>query len=241
MKIKYYKLSVLLITVAILIMFIVNIYLDQSPVYIKYLACNPIFSREPGYSALHKAAYLGDNKKVLKLLKNGADINEVAAVSGTPLYLAVIQGNVNTVKLLLAKGARVNDDIRNDVCTPTLDCALKTRHLHIAELLLAQGTNINMKSKWHEPLLIRYTGSSDLNITKWLIEHDADVNISDKYGQTPLFYSIQNCNTVIAHNLIINGADIDINDVNGRSPLYYAQRNNCSNIVKMIEDKAKKR
>ena len=57
---------------------------------------------------LHDAATIGDETRVIQLLKSGATINEQDERGWTPLHYALAQGNRTTVWLLLEHGADIN-------------------------------------------------------------------------------------------------------------------------------------
>lgn len=61
-----------------------------------------------GYTALHMAAYNGQDQNVSDLLDAGANINVTDINGYTPLMLAVVWGNEKTVKVLLERGADVD-------------------------------------------------------------------------------------------------------------------------------------
>jgi ankyrin repeat protein len=64
-----------------------------------------------GFTTLHEACGFVDDPEAAELLiKNGANIEALNYDGETALQEAVVNGNVRIVKLLLEKGARVNED-----------------------------------------------------------------------------------------------------------------------------------
>jgi hypothetical protein len=98
-------------------------------------------TNEYGYSALYLAAQ-GDEKMTQLLLHSGADAN--ARSSSTPLQGAAQRGNLATVRILLAAGARI-EDTDGSGWTPLFSAALAGK-LDVIEELLAAGANVNTRS-----------------------------------------------------------------------------------------------
>jgi Ankyrin repeats (3 copies) len=93
---------------------------------------------------LHDAAQRGDIASVRRLLSAGADINEFDDLGNTPLHYAAAGEHLDTVGLLLQRGADVN--ARHEPSTgntPLRDIAA-TCSLRMAERLLNAGANPTM-------------------------------------------------------------------------------------------------
>jgi hypothetical protein len=98
-----------------------------------------------GFSALSYAARAGDEKMAQLLLNSGADVNaRSATLHDTALARAAQNSNGETVRILLAAGAHV-DDRDGAGWTPLFNAALKG-DLEIAEALLSAGADVNARS-----------------------------------------------------------------------------------------------
>ena len=72
-------------------------------------------------NALVKAASAGDTKKVLELIKNGANVNAKMDDGLTALMFAAYKGYEDIAELLISNGAKVN--IQGKYCKTALDYA----------------------------------------------------------------------------------------------------------------------
>ena len=70
-----------------------------------------------GNSALNIAASNGFTEIAQLLIDKGADVENVGGADLTPLMNAAVAGNIAIVRMLLAKGARVTDDLLMSVQT----------------------------------------------------------------------------------------------------------------------------
>lgn len=78
-------------------------------------------------------------------ISQGADVNGKCGGSGpTPLMYAAGAGRCDLAQLLLAKGAKVNDALKNGM-TALMAAALKNR-VEMVKLLLKKGADVNMKN-----------------------------------------------------------------------------------------------
>ena len=76
------------------------------------------------------------------LIENGADVNG-KALRGTPIFHAIIWGNLKSVKLLLDNGADIN--IRNQERETPLSCVKRLGENEIVALLLKYGATEDNK------------------------------------------------------------------------------------------------
>ena len=90
-------------------------------------------------TALHRAAYRGNNDAVDLLLTKGASIAVMDEDNHTPLHHAALNGNTSTVELLLTKGASIEATTK-DAETP-LHFAARIGHTDTVELLLGKGAS----------------------------------------------------------------------------------------------------
>jgi outer membrane protein assembly factor BamB len=88
--------------------------------------------------ALWDAARSGDTARVAALLDKGVDVNAKARYGATALFFAADQGRLETVKLLVARGAEINLEDTFYRFKP-IDMALQNGHADVGIFLLEKG------------------------------------------------------------------------------------------------------
>ena len=87
---------------------------------------------------LYKEASRGNTELVLELIASGADVNhKTLCERNTALHAAALGGHVETVKALLAHGAKIN--VENSGFATPLDNAIILQRGEIIELLKSRG------------------------------------------------------------------------------------------------------
>jgi ankyrin repeat protein len=125
-----------------------------------------------------------NREKVIQLLlEHGADVNARDKKSRAPLYFAV-SGDLTLLKLLLAKGARV-DEVRSGRWSALHQACTMNTPLENVEFLLKSGADVNARSEDRStPLHVAaFLGRAD--IVKMLVEHGASLTARDAQGLTP--------------------------------------------------------
>lgn len=101
---------------------------------------NAVSSTTEYGSALHAAAYRGDEEIVQVLLDVNANVNLFRDKFGTPLQVAAFQGNLGVVTLLLDHNADTNS--KAGIHGTALQAAAQRGFLDIVEKLVASGADV---------------------------------------------------------------------------------------------------
>jgi ankyrin repeat protein len=184
---------------------------------------NALLELKPEQSDLNRAlaiaAINGDLAKISLLLLAGAEVNaDFDEGYDTPLGHAINDNNLELVKFLLDKGAKVSDH--------ALVNAAIDGNIGIGKLLLGAGAPLNGRSVSGDSSLHEAIRENHLEFATWLIEQKADINAVNDVNETPLHLAIFYKHWEFALNLIKLGADTTIANVENMSPLDYIDKEN---------------
>jgi len=184
-----------------------------------------------GRAPLHVATLALQPKAVEFLASHGADVHAPEPRIGwTVLHNEVLNGHLETARLLIAMGADVNalDTGRR---APII-WAAGGGQLPAVELLLDRGADIMTRTAadWtplHVAAAIAYGEMMEL-----MLQRGATVDASDEKGQTPLHYSAGKGHAAGAALLIRHGADVNAKDNEGKRPLDLATDEGVRELLK---------
>ncbi len=142
---------------------------------------NPVIS--PADRELLITVGQGQVARAEALLKAGANINTPHPPWQLTPLLVASELDFNMVKLLVARGAKVNVHDR-DGLTPLMR-AVALRDLRMVQLLLDADAQINVKDNRGHTALTHAVLRSDAAILKLLIDRGADVDVVAAMGTTP--------------------------------------------------------
>lgn len=166
------------------------------------IAASPFCGRTPLQAAMQK-----QYPEILNaLLKAGADPN-LTNGNQHPLYEAASNGNLETVKILLKAGVKIND-IHQE---PVLVTAADKGHLELVKLLLEAGADVNISlGQCGETALQAAASRGNLGIVNALLEAGADVNAAapPQNGRTALQAAVYQENLEVANVFLKAGADV---------------------------------
>ncbi|XP_048254555.1 ankyrin repeat domain-containing protein 17-like [Haliotis rufescens] len=190
----------------------------------------------------------------------GADVNEhyspvlyfyPRAHHQRPLYLAIENGHVGVLELLLQKGCDIDKqrglgcalksqnthmtrfplDRGVQVDGDALCIACRLKNLRIIKMLFEEGATVDMISiKGDTPL----HGACDPNVVSFLLEKGANVNVKNETGDTPLYAAAWDGYTECVDLLLRAGASVNVQNNTGNTPLYAAELGGYTECVDLL-------
>lgn len=131
-----------------------------------------------GQSALHIALKDDSDKALQSLLKHpGLNVNSANSAGETPLMLAALRGRLDTVQLLVARGALIN----REGWTP-LHYACSGPDNGVTAWLLGQGAHLDARSPNGSTPLMLAAGYGGLTSAEILLKAGADPALRNEQG-----------------------------------------------------------
>lgn len=152
--------------------------------------CETIISLRPQVSAniMHEACIYDRPHIVEMLLSKGAPIDENPTGGWPPLYRAAVQGSLQTVTLLLDKGA--NPNVRIDSGKTPLFGAEPfpefKKYKMIIQSLLSHGASINAQDNQGDTVLHHWVPLGRAQAVQYFLQLGADPNIKNHSGKLPV-------------------------------------------------------
>jgi ankyrin repeat protein len=184
------------------------------------------------------AAESGDVAQMTALLDSGLDPNTAQLNGGplcpedpmlTPLQAAVCAGQVDTVKLLLDRGARADTLLGRGGTALTLAAQLGRRI--IAKTLLDHGADPNTRDRSGTTPLMVASRAGNAPLVRLLLAAKAEPGLTDAVGNTALTVAGSG---ETAKLLIDGGADPAVPNNAGDSPLKAALKDGRTSVVEVL-------
>ncbi|XP_069670620.1 uncharacterized protein [Periplaneta americana] len=165
----------------------------------------------------------------------------------TPLSWAACRGHLETVRLLVEKGAEVNT---SDVFLPSpLHGAIYGSHVNVVKFLIKSGANVNAYDRNDQSPILAATRQNNVDVVKPLMKEGADVNAYNTYGESladvyacvtygesPIFAAARGGNVDTVRLLMDNGADVNVCNMFGEIPIFAAARGGNVDTVRLLMD-----
>ena len=226
---------------------------DPNAIDIRWL-CRDDFCQIYGENetALHISAERGYVEIVKQLIKAGANVNAVYAVTAgdaggdfTPLTNAAQGGHAEVVKLLLEAGVDANSKANNFYCLTALGHALAGGHADIVDMLLRAGARIDYGASDYarhlrgpevcvpEATFVAAAEGGFVHLVQRMLEAGAPPNASAGYlsGTTALSAAATNGHVDVVSLLLTAGADADQHEEYGTTALGHALNNGYIDVV----------
>lgn len=118
-------------------------------------------------------------------------------------------------------------ELRDDNGKTALMVAAKTGHMHLAQLLVEAGANIDEVTDMLGTAFMFAVLGGEQEIACWLVEQGADVNKIGSNGWTAVTIACSKGDVAMLHWLISLGVDTRVRDVYGFTPLTQAVSYGC--------------
>ncbi|RLN50014.1 hypothetical protein BBJ28_00006327 [Nothophytophthora sp. Chile5] len=129
------------------------------------------------------------------------------ADGATPLHVAAMHGQLDTVKVLVARGASLSAALPGGATG--LHLASASGFTDVASYLLDQGLAVDERTISGATPLHEAAFQGHVEVAQLLLERGADVDAATQRGTTPLHRAAENGHVQIAELLIAHGAHID--------------------------------
>ncbi|PFX12763.1 serine/threonine-protein phosphatase 6 regulatory ankyrin repeat subunit B-like [Stylophora pistillata] len=175
------------------------------------------------------AAKSGNITRLENLLSRGHDVNSKDDNCVTPLRIAVLYRQSETVRYLLEKGA--DPFVKGNYKRNLLHLASYGGQVAIIDEMIKQGLDINSKDGNGDTPLILAAAFGGKKAVKYLLQRGADPTIKGYYGRNALHAGND---VAIIEILLSSGVHIDTKDADGNTPLIMAAANANGDAVNYL-------
>lgn len=167
------------------------------------------------------AATNGQYDRLLKLLENNANINELNPETfDNALMAAIGNGDEEIANLLLDKG--INAKHKNKNNQSALHIASNYGLYDTVNKLLKAGLPVNDRDNGGNTPLMYAAASPNTYVTDLLIDNGAKLEDRNSDGETPILIAARTGNTKTVENLVKKGADATVVDNKGNGAIMKA-------------------
>jgi Ankyrin repeats (many copies) len=150
------------------------------------------------------------------------------------LHEAALNGKLEKAKALIKADPSLVFIQQSYAQQAPLHLAAEFGRKDVAELLLANGADVEAKAYggWTPLLQAVFGGHKDL--VELLVAHKANVNYQEDAGRTPLHVAAENGYTAIAAFLLANKAEVNVKNRDGMMPLHVAVARGDKDMVELL-------
>ncbi|XP_059176241.1 putative ankyrin repeat protein RF_0381 [Physella acuta] len=169
------------------------------------------------------------------LVQSNSNVNIQNKRGQTPLMLAVEQGNIEIINILLKHGAKAI--YKTNLGLAALQHAISKRSVKSLESLILAGADINVRNTKGETFLIHAVKLARPEIVDLLIQSGVDVNVQDKEGNSALMLNAAthspSCSR-IEELLLKAGANVNVQNNHGETHLLQMVKLSQPDIINLL-------
>ena len=174
-------------------------------------------ANEPGEAKIAAAARDGERAALVKLIRDGANVNAKLADGTSALHWAVMNEDAETVSLLLEAEADVNATDPDGVTPLAIACS--NANVELARKLIAAGAKPDLADAAGETPLIHSVRRPQADMVRMLLDAGAKVDARDrKAEETALMVAVREKNAPAVRLLIEHKADVNAATRVGKTP-----------------------
>lgn len=175
------------------------------------------------------AAHYGTSASLRALLDAGAELHPLERARHSPMQYAAMSGDIESVRLLLARGAEASAEAVSESVT--------FGHADVVQALVDAGANTKLTESSGINLLHWATITNRAAVIPVLAKAGVHINATDDFGYTPLMYAatIDQGDAEALKALLAAGADRSIRNDEGRTALEQARRFKHSDLVNALK------
>ncbi|CAB3983026.1 serine threonine- phosphatase 6 regulatory ankyrin repeat subunit A-like [Paramuricea clavata] len=213
--------------------------LRTAKLLLKYGANPNLETAEVKETAVHYCARHGNNEILLALF-NAVSADEVQRLVNqktrdglTPLLISSKEGNLDVIKSLMSRQARL-DAFDQKGKTP-LHLSCEHGHKDVVQFLLNSKAYINAKTKLGLTALHLAAQKGFKDIVEMLVtSFSASIDALSLEGKTPLHLAAEGGKLEVCKILLHLKADTSATDNKGRTPLHYAAQKDHSDVIEFF-------
>lgn len=167
-------------------------------------------------------------KLVETLLNHKGDANARDGGGNSPLFYAALNGDVEAVEILLARGADVhatNNDGRSPLQTglviPQVS-SIRDTHPEVVERLIRAGADVNKLDRSGLAPLHVAAVEGGVNMARVLLANGARLELRTREDATALHLAARHGHSAVVELLLASGADVNVREGGSRTPLHWA-------------------
>jgi len=175
------------------------------------------------------AAHYGTSASLRALLEAGADAQPPERGRHSPMQYAAMSGDLESVRLLLARGAEASAQAVSESVT--------FGHPGVVQALVDAGGNVNLTESSGVNLLHWATITNRATVIPVLVKAGVELNAVDDFGYTPLMYAatLDEGDTETLKALLAAGADRSIRNGEGRTAREQARRYKHTGLADLLK------